>query len=447
MATRQQEMDDRRRALKARVAASTGIRLRPSGIGRKGTRAEVAAAKAKLISDAKKGLRNYFSEPVESPDETRTRGAVRSGAELVSAVRSGRIKPPRGPEGTYSSYVPGDAGHSIDKPDKGFGGYSVATEDGSAVYDAGGWAASNRAKGRWEARGAPKDAEGNPRFGKVTVAGVTYSDDDADDALRRSGMIARNNDIARKTYDVLKSAGVYGVESLAKVGRGRFDADGVAKALSEEDRRKLYDEGYRGLRTRYRGLSTQKDLYGQRLQKAKDDYKGARGFDDFVLQHKEDFDFSKEWEAYEKGVQAKISAAQRKNNPSEVARLLQVAEGRRVQMQEMAQKKAMSAWSGSGAANLWRSQKELEDTLANRQAGVIRDMNAVMRANAGIANQLGVEPQTLLVEPEVPKTAKQEPAGQASQWLPLPVSEYIPTGWDMQLDFEKKYPSNGTGVS
>lgn len=107
------------------------------------------------------------------------------------------------------------------------------------------------------------------------------------------------------------------------------------------------------------------------------------------------------------GVNQRIQLALYRNNPSEAARLAQVAEGRRVQMQEMAQKKAQSAWAGSADQRLWQAQQNLENTLANRQAQAMEGISSALKTNAQIASALGVDAQLLYDQPKAPQPTQQ----------------------------------------
>ena len=281
----------------------------------------------------------------------------------------------------------------------------------------------------------------------ITIDGKTYTDPEQASVAVESA--ARRNGIARQTADVMKSSGVYDDKVLNWASRDRFKTwdstkkryieDDVAREITPQNRQHLYDLGFGRLRDRVKALQGQSTSFGSQLAAAKNAYTGPRGFDAFVQKNLSKFNPGKEIEAYMKGVEGKIQTALYQGNKSEAARLRQVAASRRAFMEDMAQRRAMSAWNGSSEQRLWRAQQALESSLADQQARAMEGISGALRTNAQLARQFGVDVRNLFEQPA--QQPAQQPAGSSNVVPPFSIGTY-----DFSTDEVMPLPSSITGA-
>ena len=271
---------------------------------------------------------------------------------------------------------------------------------------------------RRRGRGAPS----------VTVGGRTFTRDSAGrmdfaGSLQAAADVASRNESRRQMLDVMQRSGLYDPRMFSGPGvkNSWFDKDGVATELTPQNRQRLYDIAYKKLQGQFQDSRTKSDEYGQVLDKAREGFKGPRSWQDVRSKMDSDpkSDIGGPWgqaaqKSYDERTKNLVQIALMRGNKSEAERLLRQARSREVMREEMRDKAAQRAFSGTAQSNLARAQKGYEEQLLAERTRLLNRMSSAMKMNAQLANMFGVDVKDLRAAIEQP--AAQQPAAQTSFW-------------------------------
>ena len=259
----------------------------------------------------------------------------------------------------------------------------------------------------------------------VTVGGKTFTRDpvtgrmDFAGPLKAAGDVASRNESRRQMLDVMQRSGLYDSRMFSGPGvkNSWFDKDGVATELTPQNRQRLYDIAYKKLQGQFQDSRTKSDEYGQVLDKAREGFKGPRSWQDVRSKMDSDpkSDIGGPWgqaaqKSYDERTTNLVQIALMRGNKSEAERLLRQARSREVMREEMRDKAAQRAFSGTAQSNLARAQKGYEEQLLAERTRLLNRMSSAMKMNAQLANMFGVDVKDLRAAIEKP--AAQQPAAQ-----------------------------------
>ena len=270
----------------------------------------------------------------------------------------------------------------------------------------------------------------------VTVGGKTFTRDpvtgrmDFAGPLKAAGDIASRNESRRQMLDVMQRSGLYDPRMFSGPGvkNSWFDKDGVATEITPQNRQRLYDIAYKKLQSQFQDSRTKSDEYGQVLDKAREGFKGPRSWQDVRSKMDSDpkSDIGGPWgqaaqRSYDERTTNLVQIALMRGNKSEAERLLRQARSREVMREEMRDKAAQRAFSGTAQSDLVRAQRGYEEQLLAERTRLLNRMSSAMKMNAQLASMFGVDAKDLRAAIEKPAArqfaaaAAQQPAAAAAQ--------------------------------